>query len=526
MSGPHSAVFAGAATRARAQERFRRLAPALLIVVSAAAYLFRIGAASLWQDESWSAMLVRTGLGQFVELVRAESGSQVLYYSLLRAWSGFGHSESWLRLPSALCAIAALVVCYRLALRLFDRNVALVALALLGVNPFFVFYAQEARGYTLATLLITAATLALVTAVESGRRRDWLGCALLASLAAYAHLLSIFVIVAHALALAALRPADRDRGGLLLAAGATAVLLTPLALLVWGGSGQVSGVAQPSLRDILDVAVVLAGNRGWLGNLVVALAWAAAGGAAVVVARRHGRGLQTWRWALVLAWSVVPGALALALSLTSPVLSARYLIVALPGLCLLAALGLARLSDPRVLGVVLLVVLVASGARIVDRAGAVRYDEDWRTITHAVLTDAQPGDRLVFYVPWASIPFQYAALRHHTSLEGLSFYVPGDGWVPLAQVPRGGRADAADSVRSGLPTGSGEGTAYGWVRVYEPADLRDLRGADDTVWLLSTGTQEDVSLADVTAALEATHRLEETETVGRVTVARYEPVRP
>ena len=144
---------------------------------------------------------------------------------------------------------------------------------------------------------------------------------------------------------------------------------------------------------------------------------------------------------------------------------------------------------------VVLVVLVASGARSVDRAGAVRYDEDWRTITHAVLTDAQPGDRLVFYVPWASIPFQYAALRHHTSLEGLSFYVPGDGWVPLAQVPRGGRADAADSVRSGLPTGSGEGTAYGWVRVYEPADLRDLRGADDTVWLPANSSGRGVLAA-------------------------------
>lgn len=526
MSGEQTAVLAddraGSATRAG----FWRAAPPVLVGVSTTAYLFRIGAASLWQDEGWSAMIVRTGWEQFVELVRAESGSQVLYYSLLRAWSAIGHSEVWLRLPSALFAVATLVVCHRLARRLFDRRVALVALALLGVNPFFVFYAQEARGYTLATLLVTAATLALVSAVESGRRRAWWGYALLASLAAYAHLLSLFVVVAHALSLLALRQDDRDRRALLLSGGLGAVLLAPLALLVWGGSGQVSGVARPSLRDVLDVAVVLAGNRGWLANLVIAAAWLAGAMAAVEVVRRHGRGPQAWRWALVVAWSVVPGALAAALSTTSPVLSARYLIVALPGLCLLAALGLVRLAEPRLLGATLVVVLALSGVRIVDRAGAVRYDEDWRTIVHTVLADAQPGDRLVFYVPWASIPFQYHALRHDHSLSDLSFYVPGDGWAPLAQVPRGSSEHAAPSVRSGLPTGSGKGSAYGWVRLYEEDDLHDLRAAEEAVWLLATGAQEDVSLEDVTAVLAVEHRLDEARTHGRVTVSRYEPVLP
>jgi uncharacterized membrane protein len=81
-------------------------------------------------------------------------GHSPLYLFVVQLSSGlFGAGPVGLRLPSILFSIGTLGLAYPVALRLFaDRHVALLATAAFAVDANLIFYAQEARPYSLALL--------------------------------------------------------------------------------------------------------------------------------------------------------------------------------------------------------------------------------------------------------------------------------------------------------------------------------------------------------------------------------------
>lgn len=478
-------------------------APLAVIGLSTALFLFRLGDASLWMDEAWTAMVVRTDAEQFAASVRAEGGSQVLYYLLMRAWTQLGSTEAWLRLPSVLFAMSTLVVFYRLAVRLFDRQVALVAVALLGINPFFVRYAQEARGYTLAMLLSVLAMLAFVRGVQTAERRWWLIYGVLAALAVYAHLFSALVFAGHALSLAALRRDQVPWRHALLGGGVAAALLVPLAVLVVGGSGQVGEVGGRSLGHTFRVAVALAGNRGLLANVAIAAAWGAGLLSTIALVRRARRGDETWRWTVVAVSGLFPVAVTWLYSLANPVLADRYMLTTLPWLSLLAALGAVKLAGSNRIALTVGVALVAvlSVARTIDDAGRLKFLEDWRGVTELVLADARSGDVLVFYEPWYSIAFQYYAIRADGDHSHLRFHVPGEGLVSIEEIPSGSAADDVPTLSRGMFRKPPPRLVFGWIRAYRDDDLSEFRTLGTRVWVVVRGRHPHVSVDDVLGAV-------------------------
>lgn len=72
----------------------------------------------------------------------------------------FGRHESITRFTSALLTVLTLALVFRLAADLFDRRTGLIAVAFLGLSPFFQYYSHELRPY--AMLAMAAAGLQLV----------------------------------------------------------------------------------------------------------------------------------------------------------------------------------------------------------------------------------------------------------------------------------------------------------------------------------------------------------------------------
>ncbi len=82
------------------------------------------------------------------------------YYLFLKVWMMvFGSSELVVRLPSVLFGMGTVFVLYLLIRQLFSKQVALVAAFLLTIAPLHVYYSQEARMYSLETLLVTLSVL-------------------------------------------------------------------------------------------------------------------------------------------------------------------------------------------------------------------------------------------------------------------------------------------------------------------------------------------------------------------------------
>src|SRR6476661_7368831 len=118
---------------------------------------FRLGDKGLWYDEVASLGFALRGPAQWVA-----DHNMALYYTLLGGWvRAFGRSEVALRSLSALCFTASVPLFYQLSRALLGVRVARIAAPLFLVHATLVHFAQEARGYMLALLLVIASSLGL-----------------------------------------------------------------------------------------------------------------------------------------------------------------------------------------------------------------------------------------------------------------------------------------------------------------------------------------------------------------------------
>jgi mannosyltransferase len=186
---------------------------------------FRLTHKNLWVDEAASAGFALGGPSAWVA-----DHNMALYYMLLSAWVRvFGSSELALRAPSVLCFAACVPVLYAIARSSFGERSARSACALHVGNAFMLQFAQEARGYMLALLLVLCAQLALVRLLERPELR-WSGLyGVSLGLATYAHLFAFWILLAHAVVLAPrwLRPSNTRSAGLV-AFGLAALISAPV----------------------------------------------------------------------------------------------------------------------------------------------------------------------------------------------------------------------------------------------------------------------------------------------------------
>ncbi len=142
----------------------------LLTLAAAVLRLLHLGAKSLWFDEPLTVALARMSWPSFKVLWHGgEAAYQGAYFLLMRGWLLLGDTEAWIRLPSALFAIASIPLIYFLARRLIGDKAALAAAALLAFSSTDVYYSQEARSYTMGIFLVLLSTWFFVRAVQENR---------------------------------------------------------------------------------------------------------------------------------------------------------------------------------------------------------------------------------------------------------------------------------------------------------------------------------------------------------------------
>ncbi len=177
--------------------------PAILLAAFAVR-MFRLGAASLWYDETVSVYLAQQNL---VELTRHTAGDihPPLYYYLLHFWGNLaGWSELAMAFVSLGCDLLLIALLYRVARVWLDKQVATLAAFLVAISPYHVWYSQEVRMYTLGALLGLASVyffVRLFTRRPSGTRcqsifsRDLIAYAIISALGLYTLYYFAFLIV-------------------------------------------------------------------------------------------------------------------------------------------------------------------------------------------------------------------------------------------------------------------------------------------------------------------------------------------
>jgi len=339
------------------------IACAAFFALAAFIRFYHLGAADFWYDESCTHIYVAELLSDpdWMHLLR--ESTNLPYYFFARAWTCvFGSAEADYRSLSVAASLLALPLIADAARRLHGPATGLIAVAIAAVHPLSVYYAREARAYSLWILLLTACLWLLIRAVQTDRLRWWSAYAAVAVLALHTHYFTILWLpattcllliipqkrppwrtwlITHALivaafvpyALAALLPAAQTPGRAWIAESfnpATA-LLESLWVMLPGAAypPHLRGLSLASPDTVLLVPQAIAGLAMFLPAALLAMA------VILIVARKAWTRTLTTLTGLAIA----PLILALLVSLTiSPVyLPGRYDVMALPAMLILTA---------------------------------------------------------------------------------------------------------------------------------------------------------------------------------------------
>lgn len=358
---------------AAADERSDWAFVTIVMMLAAVLRLFDLGTAPMWIDEHLTWGMVNPGPGHgFWEQFR-DNIQGPLYMAALWPLIRDNTSEFLMRLPAALTGIATIPLMLRLGIELDDPRSGRWAALLLAVNPFHLWYCQEARGYSFLIFFALAATILLVRMMIHGATyRRAVAYGLLAGLAVLSNMSALFLFVAQGLGvLLFARPWSNYRWRPWLAAfGIVGLISVPWLLEATGywyvgrlapdGGGGLQPAGNSSLNVWAYPFTLFAFFYGFtlgptltelhqpdrLNLLKASLPILAPAG--LIVGALLLAGLARLRWwvrSSVLVWIVVPVLILTVLRLADiKTFTPRYLSALMPLLVFVAAVGLRRLS--------------------------------------------------------------------------------------------------------------------------------------------------------------------------------------
>jgi len=367
-----------------------------LLAVSLAISAATLGQENFWIDELSSLYFSDPtySLREIATRIWPLETNPPLYYFLLYLWRHVipGTDEISIRAASLLLAVLACLSPLLYPSRVMRLERRLAVMALLSCSPGLLYFAGEARGYTLLVLFSVNLCFRLLSAIRTlrtGAGNLGVEVALLSLLSVAAAWTHFFGIVLAASAFPILVVAAlvlRRSIGLVVAAAA----LTALAVTIWPLSqwSYIHEITGDHWFLSLSGESMLAATK-WFAHLAFGGQWS------VLVAGALSLAALAWTWnprvsnkELLLALLALFFAWVIGLSLYVPIFDARYFVVALPPIYMLVAEATGdaaeRLSArPALLQLALVLPLAASFA---TRWPAVEPPdrEDWRAPAEVV----------------------------------------------------------------------------------------------------------------------------------------------
>jgi uncharacterized membrane protein len=382
----------------------------ITIVASFFSFL-HIGQKSIWIDEAISILIAKLPWRDFWAILSTIELNMWLYLLFLKLWIFLGDSEYIVRSLSALFSIVSIPVLYMLTMRLFGIHAGLITISLVSVNAFFIEYAQEARGYALVYFLVVLSSYLFVRVTEDpGNKKTFYGYIIVSTLSVYSHLFAALILLAQTLSVPFLPANKLCTRQLLLANLLIGVLLSPLAFLILTiGGGQISWILKPSVSQLIELFMDLSGDAGHVKyiTIIFLLPCSVTLLHAFVTFLKNKRSIDTWNYIFIIFILFVPIILSYGVSFIKPVFLNRYLIVSLPGLIMLAGVGISLIKDKQFNAILLVLLVVLSVRSTITQYYPKEKEENNRAPVSYVFSNAQRGDGILFYKDGAMISFEY-----------------------------------------------------------------------------------------------------------------------
>jgi len=157
-----------------------------------------LGERPLWFDEAISAVYARQDIPTLFALNNGDN-HPFGYYLTLKFWIDlFGYNDTTLRLLSVVPGVGAIWLVWLIGRHLFPEQpiIALVATSITALNPFQIYFSQEARNYSFMQFWVLLAIWFWLRGLENSRWLDWVGLGVISALAIIYNFTGAFYLAA------------------------------------------------------------------------------------------------------------------------------------------------------------------------------------------------------------------------------------------------------------------------------------------------------------------------------------------
>ncbi len=412
----------------------------VLILMAFAWRLYRLDYQSLRGDEAVSVLYASRGYGEMLRLASQIDVHPPLYYSLLYPWMmAVGEGEFAVRFLSLIFGLLSLPLVFILGRNLLSPEVGLVGAFMMAVNPFQIWFAQDARMYILSLTLTLASMLLFLKALKGERGYLWAAYTLVTILSLYSHYYGAFVLLAQGLFFLLWWPRHRE----MVAPWLLSQVVIGAALLPWlylafpnivayGGTGESVGFLTMVWRVLGAFSLGLT-VEGWVRLLLSACFLPLLALGLWSTARR-----SWYTFAFLALYALVPIFGVFIASRQRSLFTERYLVAISPAYYLLLGGGLAwgkgvlsRKTGSVFFGAATLLILASSCYSLYGYHFLPQYAKspDWRSLARYLRDSQREGD---------------VVIQNHLDQAFLYYY---RGPSPLVVLPRGSPPDLEETEK-------------------------------------------------------------------------------
>ncbi len=393
--------------------------PVLVIGLAAALRFYNLTWNSFDNDEAFSWRVSQKPLAALVAdsfYLRGDPHPPV-YWVAVKAWRAVaGDSELALRWLSAAAGVIFVALTFQLGRRLFSWQAGTMAALWAALSPYLIWNNQDARMYTLGSVLALGGILCLIVALERGGWGWWLSYFALTTLACYTNIGAAFTLPFHGLMVALSLFMFRRGWVAMMTLAVIALAFAPFALNMWGASsGAHDSINRysPTLIELLHTATVAIAS--FRAPLTIAWQWVVAvfvGGVFLLGAalgREASRAPRGFGRVLLAAFYLTPLIVIVVLSLRQPVFLPKLLVFVAGGLALGVGAGVSRLWRwNRPAGVLVTAILIAIQGYGIGSIWVLGLQkEDWRNTANYVKTHMGSNNVVIVHLSHYQIPFNY-----------------------------------------------------------------------------------------------------------------------
>jgi len=362
--------------------------------------IYDLGRESLWVDEVASYGFSKLAVSQFFKADYTDYTLPPLYYIILHMWTNiFGNSEFLMRLPSAFFGIVSIYLIYKVAGQIFDDEVGLLSSLFLALSVFHINYSQEARMYSLMTVLVLLSYYFFLKLVAEYNINNSVGYITATTLLIYTHYYGFFTILAQNIYVGILLLKSKDKSKIDVRKWISLQFLLILLYLPWitaliEGVNKIQGgfwIPEPNLLELVKTFYIFSGS-----SLLILLFSISSLFAIFKIQRLNLNVSKDSKQYLLLTWLLSPIIIPLIISkFTQPFYHFKYTIAASLAFYILVAAGVKNLRSRNIKLIVISLIVLFSLMNVAGYYSEINK-ERWRNAANLIDSNAQAGDLLLF----------------------------------------------------------------------------------------------------------------------------------